>query len=79
MPIAKKDDMKDKGRKMMVTTVNTRTVYTVGQRGSSHLFQGSHISLFAGGDGGFAGFSRLPRVRSLLLEVHQGIELSWLV
>jgi hypothetical protein len=26
MPMAKKDDMKDKGRKMTVTTVNTRTV-----------------------------------------------------
>jgi hypothetical protein len=35
--IAKKDDMKDRGRKMMVTTVNTKTVYTVRKLDSCHF------------------------------------------
>jgi hypothetical protein len=37
MPMAKKEDIKDRGRKRMVTTVNTSTVYTVCEFGRGHL------------------------------------------
>jgi predicted solute-binding protein len=37
MPMAKKEDMKDRGKKRIVTTVNTSTVCTVCKLGRRHL------------------------------------------